>query len=258
MRICPSRISGIKLSSFTNNNKALSFAYIWKHLSVKTLQQSLYPYISNLAIALCFLPFILLWWRKISKEKSFLFVGIYWLANGLLNLPNWIGQANNSSLQSEVTLCYNLLDAPLAILVFYSASQGMKRKILLYLMIGFILFEMVVIKWKGHNFDSSTVIIGGSTLIALLFSLWGIAEYFNKIEHTYFEHAMGFIYAGFLFNYGPFILIYIYSYLNKSTGTTTEANFFLYYLSLLSATLLTTVGIWRYGRPALLPLRAPA
>jgi hypothetical protein len=217
---------------------------------VKTVQLLLYPYISNLAIAFCFVPFLLLFWKKISREKPYLFVAIYWLANGLMNLPNWLGQAENNKLQNQVVLLYNLLDAPLALLVFYFSASGIKKKILLYLLAGTIAFELLMLFWKGNNLSSSTVIIGVSTLIALIFSLTGITQYFNKIEHTYFDNTMGFVYAGFLFNYGPFIVIYIFSYIQIESETIRAANFFLYYLSLLSATFLTSIGLWRYARPA--------
>ena len=92
---------------------------------MKTVQLLLYPYISNLAIAFCFVPLLLLIWKKISREKAYLFVAIYWLANGLMNLPNWLGQAQNDKLQGQLTLLYNLLDAPLVLLVFFFSAAGM-------------------------------------------------------------------------------------------------------------------------------------
>jgi hypothetical protein len=215
------------------------------------MQLLLYPYISNIAIAFCFVPLLLLLWKKISREKAYLFVAIYWLANGLLNLPNWLGQAQNNKLQNQVVLLYNLLDAPLVLLVFYFSASGIKKKVLLYLLIFIGLFELLMLFWKGNNFNSSTIIIGVSTLVALTFSLSGITQYFNKLEHTYFDNTMGFVYAGFLFNYGPFIVIYIFSYLKIENETIRAANFFLYYVSLLTATILTSIGLWRYARPTL-------
>jgi len=207
---------------------------------VKTVQSLLYPYISNLAIAFCFVPLVLLLWKKMSREKAYLFVAIYWLANGLLNVPNWLGQAENSKLQSQITLLYNLLDAPLALLVFYFSALGVKKKVLLYLLVLFVFFELAIVFWKGNNLSSSTIIIGVSTLVALIFTLTGITQYFNK---------MGFVYAGFLFNYGPFIVIYIFSYLRIESDAIRAESFFLYYLSLLAATILTSIGLWRYARP---------
>jgi len=216
---------------------------------VKTVQSLLYPYISNLAIAFCFVPLVLLLWKKMSREKAYLFVAIYWLANGLLNVPNWLGQAENSKLQSQITLLYNLLDAPLALLVFYFSALGVKKKVLLYLLVLFVFFELAIVFWKGNNLSSSTIILGVSTLVALIFTLTGITQYFNKIEHTYFDNTMGFVYAGFLFNYGPFIVIYIFSYLRIESDAIRAESFFLYYLSLLAATILTSIGLWRYARP---------
>ena len=56
----------------------------------------IYTLLSNISIALWFLPIILLWIRKLQFEKAYIFTAIYWLANGLMNLPGWIGQAGNA------------------------------------------------------------------------------------------------------------------------------------------------------------------
>jgi len=237
-----------KQSSFTYNKKPFFFAYISKYLSVKTVLQVVNPFISVIAIVFCFAPFLLLWLKKLNQEKAYLFIAIYWLVNGIINLPECFGQSQNAALLNQITLAYNLLDTPLVLLVFYFAATGTKKRILLYLLALFILFECGIVAWKGHNFDSSTIIIGVGGLLCLIFSSWGIVEYFQKIEHNSFENAMGFIYAGFIFNYGLSIVIYIFNYLNFKKETI-DSNLFIYYLSVISATVLTSVGLWKYARP---------
>jgi hypothetical protein len=208
-------------------------------------------YVSHIAIILCFLPFVLVFWKKINREKAYLLIGIYWLITGLINIPeNWLGLAQNKELQDNITLVDNLLDTPLMLLVFYFSSQMMKKKMLLYMLAIFIPFEVVMVIWKGFNFDSITIIIGAGALITLLYSIWGLAQYFQKIEHTAFEATMGFAYAGFLFYYGVFMIIYIFNYLDYNKDTV-QVNLFFYYLSLILATALTCIGIWRYTRPKL-------
>lgn len=206
------------------------------------------PFMSNIAVILCFIPIILLLWKRLIREKAYLFVCIYWLLNGLINLPDMLGQFQNPQMQENITLLDNLVDTPLALLIFYYASTGNKKKILLYLLIAFTSFELVVVLWKGHNFDSSTIIIGLGILVLFVYSFWGLAQYFQKIEHDPFENVMGFVYAGFIFYDGLWVVIYIFNYLNFRKDTV-QANQFLNYLSIILATVLTSVGLWWYSRP---------
>ncbi|MBS1597790.1 MAG: hypothetical protein JST75_06175 [Bacteroidetes bacterium] len=206
------------------------------------------PYVAAIAILFSFSPLLLLWIKKLSKEKAYTLIAIYWLLNGSTNLPEWMGQANNFSLLNEITLIYNLIDAPLVLLILYFSSSGFKKTMLLYLLISYIIFECIMIFWKGFNFDSSAIIIGVGGSIILIFSVWGVADFFQKIEHSSFETTMGFIYAAFIFEYSLSIVTFISNYLNFKKETV-DVNLFVYYLSVISATLLTSFGLWRYARP---------
>jgi hypothetical protein len=221
---------------------------VYKLLSVKPgLTTILYSIISNLAIILCFVPFILLWVKKLSVKKAYLFIAIYWLANGLMNLPGWIGQSENKVLLNHITLIYNLLDAPMVLLIFLYSTTGNNKKIVRYTLWFFILFEIIMVMWKGYNLTSSTVIIGVGTFFAITFSVIGVMEYLQKVEHTSFENTMVFVYASFLFAYGIFIIIYFFSYLNRANKAESLDNFIIYYVSLLLSTFLTCYGFWQFA-----------
>jgi len=209
-----------------------------------------YFIISNLAIAFCFVPILLVFLRRINQDKAYLSIGVYWMANGLINVPIWLGLGDNKILQNQITLLYNLLDGPLVLLIFYFSSAGKRKRAVMYALLGLIALDLVLLGWKGHNFTSSTVIIGAGTLLALIFSTEGIAQYFRKMEHTHFENAMGFVYAALVFDYGIFIIIYIFSYVNKVKGAESDANFFIYYLSLLLSVMLTSFGLLLHARPS--------
>jgi hypothetical protein len=206
-----------------------------------------YLIISNLAIFLCFVPIILIWIKKLNDQKAYLFIAIYWLANGLMNLPGWIGQSDNKFLIHHMTLVYNLLDAPLLLLVFLNSTSGNNKKIIRYTLFAFLLFELIMTAWKGYNLTSSTVIIGVGTFLAITFSIMGIMEYLQKIEHTPFENTMVFVYASFLFAYGIFIIIYLFTYISTASKTETLDNFIIYYISLFLSTFLTCFGFWQFA-----------
>jgi hypothetical protein len=212
---------------------------------VKTLFSLLNPPLSYLTVALCFVPLALLWWKKLSHTKAYLFIVIYWIANAVENLPDCLGMQNQ--MQLKFILLYNLLDTPLALLIFYFSSQGKKKQAALYLFLFFLVLEPLLILLMGHNLKSSTVIIGAGGVVVLFFSFSGLAAYFNKIEHTPFERAMGFLYAGFILDYGLSIVTFIFSYVNR-VQESRDANLFLYYLSLILAIILTSVGFWKHAQ----------
>ena len=214
------------------------------------LTTTLYFIISNLAIILCFVPLIIILVKKLKYEKAYLIIAIYWFANGLINLPEWIGQSENKFLLKHLTLIYNLLDAPLVLLVFLFASANNQKKIVRYILVGFILFEIIMLLWKGYNLDSSTVIIGVGTFFAIIFSVMGVLEYLQKIEHTPFENTMVFVCASLLFDYGIFIIIYFFSYLNPTTKAENIDNFIIYYVSLMLSSFLTCYGFWQFAAKA--------
>ncbi len=206
--------------------------------------------VSDISIACCFLPLILVLWKKLSHEKTFLFIGIYWMAYALINLPVWIGHAPNYSLQNNLTLFHNLVDTPLALLIFYFSSPFIYKKALFYILCGFVFVELALLFMAGYNSATGMVIIGMGSMIVFGLSIIGIIRFFQIIEHTPFQNSMGYVYAGFLFGNGLFLIVYSFSYLD-SKATDTVDNFFLYYVSLILSVLLATYGLWSYRRPTL-------
>ena len=199
--------------------------------------------ISIIAIVLCFIPMVLFWIKRLAPDKSYFFIAFFWLINGLTYSPEIFRWEWYRSLSNEITLVYNLLDTPLLLLIFYFAF---KKKIFQYLLIGFILFEIGMILWKGYNFDSNTPIIGLGSLISLILNVWGISIYFQKMRHSSFENVMAFVNAGFIFYYGLFTVIYIFNYINFSMVTLPYVTF-INYLSITITTSLISYGYWRYA-----------
>jgi hypothetical protein len=110
----------------------------------------------------------------------------------------------------------------------------------------FIIFEALMIAWKGFNFDSNNIIIGMGSLICLILNIWGISKYFMKMQHTDTENVLVFVYAGFIFYYGLFAVIYNYNYLRIS-GPELPYVIFVNYLAICLSTSLISYGFWKYA-----------
>ncbi|HEY4154535.1 MAG TPA: hypothetical protein VGM24_03890 [Puia sp.] len=204
--------------------------------------------ISILAIGLCFIPMVLFWLKRLTPDKSYFFIALFWLINGITYTPEIFRWEWYRTVSNDITLGYNLIDTPLILLIFYFAFR---KKIFQQLLIGFIFFEIVMIVWKGYNFGSNTPIIGLGSLISLILNIWGISVFFQKMRHTAFENVMAFVNAGFIFYYGLFTVIYIFNYLNFSKVTLPYVTF-INYLSITIATALISYG---YQRHAVSPLK---
>ena len=197
-----------------------------------------------LAVLLTFLPWTLYKWKKLAPDKTYLAISVFWIINGILYAPEifhwgWYENASN-----QITLVYNLIDAPLIILFFY---YTFRKKFYLYLIAAFIVFEVVITFWKGYNFDSDSIIIGSGSIICLVLNIWAISKYFLKVEHTDKENALVFVYAGFIFYYGIFLFVpYIFNYLNAS-GAQLPYVKFINWIDIILATALISFGFWKFA-----------
>ena len=198
---------------------------------------------SILAVFLCFFPLIIYSWKRLVTNKTYMVVSIFWMINGILYFPEIFQWQWYKSVTHLITLYYNLIDAPLIFLTFYYAFG---KKIFFYLILAFAGFETIMIVWKGFNFDSDDIIIGVGSLICLILCIWGIADYFKKVEHSDEETAIVFVLSGFLFYYGLFAVVYHFNYLNYS-GPQQPYVQFINYSSICLANLLISFGFWKFA-----------
>lgn len=198
---------------------------------------------SVLAVVLCFFPLIIYSWKRLVTNKSYMVITIFWTINGILYVPEIFQWQWYRSATDLITLYYNLIDAPLVLLIFYYAFGN---KLFLYLIALFAGFETVMIIWKGFNFDSDNIIIGIGSLLGLVMNIWGITKYFKKVEHTDAETVLVFVFAGFIFYYGLFAVVYQYNYLRDS-GAQKPYVQLINYSAVCLATGLISFGFWKFA-----------
>lgn len=205
----------------------------------------MYRLVTIISIIGCFVPFAILILKKLWKENLYILICGYWLLNGLININSLFNFSVNGKLEDYITLTANSLDIPIVLGIFYLASSGTRRVALKKTLLLFIAFEVIITFIKGFNYTSSTIIVGAGLVIVLVYGVLGIMTYLSKVEHTPAENVMVFVYSSFLFFYGTFTIIYIFSYLTD-IGNDND-NFFLYYVELFVAAIPATYGLLRYG-----------
>lgn len=198
---------------------------------------------SILAVTLCFIPIILYWRKRLAPDKSYLTIALFWAINGITYAPEIFHWTWYLAITNQITLIYNLIDAPLIILFFYFSF---KRKFFLQLLAAFFIFEILVIARMGFNFNSDNIIIGSGTLVCLILNIWGTSVYFQKIQHSMEENALVFINAGLIFYYGLFTVVFVFDYLLYRRVNLPYVTF-VNYFSICMATGLISFGLGKYA-----------
>ena len=204
--------------------------------------------ITHAAVGACFVPFLLLGLKKVRQMNTFRILGIYWLLNGLVNIRalNALRSEAVREFLQRLSNFYDMIDMPLALLIFIFANRGAMRKRLLLVLLGFVTGESLLIWAKGYTWSWPIVVGVGVALIVGL-SITGLWLYLKKMEHDRFENSMAYVHGSFLFAYGTYLIIYMLFYL-RTPGTYSETDSsLLYYISILLSAAITSAGIVSYG-----------
>jgi hypothetical protein len=208
----------------------------------------LYMIVSNIAIICCFIPFVLLLSRKMRVVTTYRVLGIYWLLNGFIHFPDiYFLTPYKDTWLDKLTEYYNVIDTPLALLIFANASSGPYRRLLMRTLMVFVVLEFIVVGWKGYAFTSGVIFTATGVLLVLAYCISGLVQYMRKIEYTPFENSMVFVYAALLFAYGSFFIISMFLHIRGASETNSQDSYLLYYISLLFSAAITSLGLWSYG-----------
>jgi hypothetical protein len=93
----------------------------------------------------------------------------------------------------------------------------------------------------GWVHESAKYVMAISLILILFLLFWEISLYMQKLEHSARENAMIFIHISWLFAYGTFVVIYIFEYYIKVSGSDID-NFLIYYISTLIAVTIASIA----------------
>lgn len=205
------------------------------------MKDQVYQIITLLAIVAYYVPFLLVILKKMWKDTYFLYLGIYWLAGALVNTITSIPGIDTPSLEIIIVV-YNMIDIPLILwILWYTSFSSTLAKILKVLIIVYIVTELILVLRIGVNYDAIKYIMGAGVLVVLGTLVWEITLYLQRIEHSNRERAMLVIYAALLFEYGSYMIVYIFEYLIFKPENKPDV-LLIYYISTL-----ITVSIACFG-----------
>jgi len=175
-------------------------------------------------------------------------LGVYWLLNALIHFSDiYFFLSFRGSRLDQLMNYYNVVDTPLALLIFACASSGRHRRTILLSIFLFAAVEAVTISWKGYETVSGFLFTGFGVSVVIVYSIIGLVQYMRKMEYTSFENSMVFIYGALLFAYGSFLIISLFLHIRGNTPGNSRDSYLLYYISMLISAVITSLGLWSYG-----------
>lgn len=206
----------------------------------------MYHVISLAAVIAYFIPIVLVLLKKAWRDPFFRLFGIYWSLGGICNLfdvipgvPRWLSY--------DVGVFYNMLDMPFIIaILYYTSAYSFVKKTAVGSIAIVVALSIVGMLKLGITYDALkySLAVGVATVIAI--GSVEIVRYMQKVEHSTRQNAKMFIYAGLMFQYVTFVVIYVFDYVIESENR--KDSFIIYYVSSVVAMLIACCGFLMFRR----------
>ena len=205
----------------------------------------IYQIVSVLAVGLYFMPMLVVLMKKLWSAIPFRLFALYWLLCALANLVEYLHLSPRAL--DLYTVIYNLIDIPVALTIFYFSSTSPVVKRFIKIVAPALLVAGVVnCIFRGFNTDALEYVLGAELLIVLSVIVWEIILKLQHIRLSGSVKGLLLIYAALFFEYGTFVVIYIFDYFLPGISTSSD-NFLVYYLSSLVALPVAIVGFLTKG-----------
>jgi len=215
--------------------------YDFIHIIGTTVKSQLYLILSYIATGAYFIPILIVLVKRVWYPVSFLLFAGYWLISGIINVLLLI-PAVDIRITEKITVIYNMLDIPMVFGVIYFTTQSSGvRKFVKGGGVGFIILEVINACFRGLNSEALKYMLPIGLVLVLSVVTWEIILYLRKLEYSRWERRQIFIYAAFLFEYGTYIIIYIFDYHLPEFYERVD-NFIIYYTSSVISTIIAICG----------------
>lgn len=183
--------------------------------------------------------------RRLWHDKAFLLFSCYWLFAGSINLLDATYHASNET-REIVNVLYNMIDVVFLLVILYVNTNDRVKRVFISISGALYLVTLfVAVYLKGLNYNAGKYPLGLGIVVVVIIVSWTIAEYLLNLRHTRRQRSLIFLYAALLFQFGTFVIIYIFDYFIP--GSSQQDSFLLYYISSIIALLIAIFGLTRKG-----------
>ncbi len=199
------------------------------------------------SVAYCF-PLILLLYKRLWNTISLRVFCLYWVMGSLINILSIVPVIAPRTLE-VIHVVYNLIDIPLILSLLFLTTKA--RIIQIFIVSSgmvYMFLQTAAIYKAGWFYDSMKYTLGLGLGLVITVLVWEILRFFQRLHHSPHQKRMLFIYIALLFEYGTFVVVYIFDYFYN--GSENPDTLFLYYFTSLLAMLIVSTGL-------MLKLKAP-
>lgn len=214
-----------------------------------------YYIISIIAITSFFIPIILVLVKRIFSPRTIIWFALYWVFQGIINLLYIDGFPISSKFLETIQRVFNLLDAPVMMLILFLTTPVAPIKRSVEKMLPAFLTAALVLSFYTHfNAFIESLIVGVGLLIILIYVLWIILYNLRKPKVDQTTYVFQFVCYALLFEYGVSVITYIFSYLIRNTDNLPDS-LLIYHLSIIISIALVTYGFLTYKRVKEYPVK---
>jgi hypothetical protein len=168
--------------------------------------------------------------KKLWQATPFQYYAIYWIINGIMN-SMFLFKKLPIKFVEVVSVIYNVLDFPMMVgIIYLSAFSPTIKKIIRITLLLFVLFEVICLVHGGLKYASLKYVIGVGLLFMMTLIIWQITLYLQQVVHATREKALLLIHGALLFQYGTYIVVYIFDYFIVDVADGMD-KFLIYFIS---------------------------
>ena len=196
-----------------------------------------------ITILLFFVPITIVLVRKLWKDKFLRLFSLYCVLEGIVNLLDYIPGISIAFI-TQLNVVYNMADFPMMLFLVFNIAAPEKFKQFIKVCIGvYVLFQLYFLFQLGVQYDAIKYPMGLGLILLIGSVLWMLATYLQYPDLLNRQKVYMVILASILFDYGTFVVIYIFDYFMGESNAASKDNLILYYASSIVGMLITIVGL---------------
>lgn len=211
------------------------------------MKSQIYQIASVLTVLLSFVPAVIVLLKKLWQVIPFNFFAIYWVVNGIVNTILLFKDALNKKVIEAIIVTYNSLDIPMIVGVIYFSAFS--PRLMRFIRVGislFILFEIGSLVHGGFHYESLKYVMGVGVVFIMTIIIWQISLYLQQMEHAAREKALILIHGALLFQYGTYIVVYIFDFYLPRFADNVD-KYLIYYISTIISIVVGSSGLLLNG-----------
>jgi hypothetical protein len=210
------------------------------------VKSHIYQIASVLTIVLSLVPTLIVSVKNLWRATPFQLFAIYWLMNAIINVIILLPLFNKATLETMIVV-FNALDVPIMACALYLSTTSVKlRKWMRFGFGAFIAYELVCLAQYGFHYRALKYSMGIGVIMLMVVIVWQIILFLRQMEYATREKALLYILGSLLFQYGMYLVVYVFDYFVKDLPDQVD-KFLIYYTASIISLVIANCGLLLKG-----------